>query len=243
MQLLVDCGNSRLKWAYADADGWQSQAVQHAGASLPDVARRAFTDAPQPESIWVSCVAGEAACAALAQFLTQRFGVAPQFVRATLAAAGVRNHYRRPEQLGADRWVALIGARAVTRAACVVVDCGTAVTVDALNAEGEFVGGVIFPGLKLARAALAQVAPALDVVPGAGESCLARDTADAIAAGTRYGVVGAIERVAREVEVTLGPLELIVTGGDASLLVPLLAAPVRQEPDLVLKGLARLAAA
>lgn len=243
MQLLVDCGNSRLKWAYAGTDGWQSQAVLHAGASLPDVARRAFANAPQPKSIWVSCVAGEAACAALAQFLTQRFGVAPQFVRATLAAAGVRNHYTRPEQLGTDRWAALIGARALTDAACVVVDCGTAVTLDALNTSGEFVGGVIVPGLRLARESLAHATPALDVGPGAAEDCLARATADAIAAGTRYGIVGAIERIVREFESALGPLDLIVTGGDAPLFVPLLAAPARHEPDLVLKGLARLAAA
>ncbi len=243
MQLLVDCGNSRLKWAYAGAGAWQPQALVHAGASLADVARRAFAQAPQPESIWISCVAGGEPCAALAHTLTECFAVAPQLVHATPAAAGVRNRYSRPEQLGADRWTALIGARALTQAACMVVDCGTAVTADALSAAGEFLGGVIFPGLNLARASLAQAAPALDVTPGAADTCLARATADAIAAGTRFAIAGAIERVAREFEATLGPVELIVTGGDAPLVLPLLARPVRHVPDLVLKGLARLAAA
>jgi len=240
--LLIDCGNSRLKWVRAVDDAWRPQAVSYTGASLRDVAERAFADAPQPDSIWVSCVAGESTCAALAQFLSQRFGVAPQRVRATASAAGVHNRYTRPEQLGADRWLALIGARGLTPAACAVIDCGTAVTVDALNAKGEFVGGVIFPGLRLARASLAQATSALDTAPGSGDDCLARTTADAVAAGTRYGIAGAIERVVREFEATLGPLEWIVTGGDAPQILPLLSA-ARHEPDLVLKGLARLAAA
>ena len=242
--LLIDCGNSRLKWVHAAGGAWQPQAVPYAGASLRDVAERAFAaDMPKPESIWVSCVAGEPTCAVLTQFLTQRFGRAPQYVRATASAAGVHNRYTRPEQLGADRWLALIGARGLTPAACAVIDCGPAGTVDALNANGEFVGGVIFPGLRLARASLAQTTPALDVAPGAADDCLARATADAVAAGTRYGIAGAIERIVREFEAALGPLELIVTGGDAPLFVPLLATPARHEPDLVLKGLARLAAA
>lgn len=241
--LLIDCGNSRLKWVQVTRGAWQPQAAPYAGASLRDVVERAFADAPQPESIWLSCVAGESTCAALAQFLSQRFGVAPQFVRATASAAGVHNRYTRPEQLGADRWLALVGARGLTSAACAVVDCGTAVTVDALNATGEFVGGVILPGLRLARASLAQATPALDTAPGSGDNCLARSTADAIAAGTRYGIAGAIERVVREFEATLGPLERIATGGDAPQILPLLNAAVRHEPDLVLKGLARLAAA
>lgn len=243
MQLLIDCGNSRLKWAYAGAGAWQSQALPHAGASLADVARRAFAEATQPESIWISCVAGAEPCAALARALAERFGVTPHLVHATPAAAGVGNRYIRPEQLGADRWTALIGARGLTQAACMVVDCGTAVTADALSAAGEFVGGVIFPGLNLARASLARAAPALDVAPGAADTCLARGTADAIAAGTRFAIAGAIERVAREFEAALGPVELIVTGGDAPLVLPLLTRSVRHEPDLVLKGLARLAAA
>lgn len=243
MQLLIDCGNSRLKWAYAGAGTWRSDAVLHAGASLADVATRAFAQAASPAAIWMSCVAGEPACIALAQLLHQRFGAEPHIVRATHAAAGVSNRYARPEQLGADRWAALIGARGMTQAACAVVNCGTAITVDALNANGEFLGGVIFPGLRLARASLAGTAAALDVAPGADDNCFARATADAIAAGTRYGIAGAIERVVREFAAALGPLDVIVSGGDAPRFIPLLALPVRHEPDLVLKGLASLAAA
>lgn len=243
LQLLIDCGNSRLKWAYAGGDPWRVQALVHAGGSLADLAARAWNDLARPDSIWVVCVAGESLCGTLAQVLEKQFGVAPRFIRAEHEAGGVKNRYARPEQLGADRWAALIGARALTDEPCVVVDCGTAVTLDALNASGEFVGGVIVPGLKLARESLAHATPALNVAPGDAESCLAHATADAIAAGTRYGIVGAIERIVREFESALGPLELIVTGGDAPLFVPLLAAPVRHEPDLVLNGLARLAAA
>lgn len=243
MQLLVDCGNTRLKWAYAGAEPWQAQALVHAGGSLADIAVRAWKEAPRPDAVWVACVAGEPLCGALAQILEQRFGVAPRLIRAEREAGGVTNRYARPEQLGADRWAALIGARALTDDACVVVDCGTAVTLDALNASGEFIGGVIAPGLKLARASLAHATPALNVAPGDADSCLARATADAIAAGTRYGIAGAIERIVREFEHALGPAALIITGGDAPLFAPLLEHPVRHEPDLVLHGLARIAGA
>lgn len=243
MHLLVDCGNTRLKWAYAGADPWQAQALVHAGASLADIAVRAWKEAPRPDSVWVACVAGEPLCGTLAQVLEKRFGLVPRFIRAEHEAGGVKNRYARPEQLGADRWAALIGARALTDDVCVVVDCGTAVTLDALNASGEFVGGVIVPGLKLARASLAHATPALNVAPGDADSCLARATADAIAAGTRYGIAGAIERIVREFEQALGPAALVVTGGDAALFAPLLSHPVRHEPDLVLHGLARIAGA
>ena len=243
MQLLIDCGNSRLKWAYAGAGAWRSDAVLHAGASLEDVATRAFAQTSPPESIWMSCVAGGPACTMLARLLRQRFGVEPNVVRATRAAAGVSNRYARPEQLGSDRWAALIGARGMTQAACAVINCGTAVTVDSLNATGEFLGGVIFPGLRLARTSLAGATAALDVAPGADDDCFARATTDAIGAGTRYGIAGGIERVVREFMAVLGPLEVVVSGGDAPQFIPLLALPARHEPDLVLKGLARLAAA
>lgn len=243
MQLLIDCGNSRLKWVYTGPLPWQPSVLLHAGTPLVEVAQRAFGHAPPPESIWLSCVAGEPACAALMRALEERFGIAPQRMRAAQTAAGVRNTYAQPEQLGADRWCALIGARTVTPAACAVVDCGTAVTVDALSAGGEFVGGVILPGLRLARASLAQATPALKLLPGSAESCFARTTADAVTAGTRFGIAGAIERVMREFEIALGPLEVILTGGDAPEFTPLLSASLRHEPDLVLKGMARLAAA
>src|SRR5204863_2422782 len=113
----------------------------------------------------------------------------------------VRNGYRDKGTLGADRWAAMIGARSeMPASAAAVVNCGTAVTVDALSAGGEFVGGVILPGLFLQRSALATGTAALRVGEGDETSCLAMSTADAIAAGTLYGLAGAVERVCAEFE-------------------------------------------
>ncbi len=124
-----------------------------------------------------------------------------------------------------------------------VVSCGTAVTVDALSARGEFVGGVIFPGLALLQSALATGTAGLPAMPGDETSCLARSTADAVAAGTLYGLAGAVERVCNEFEQALiGPLTVLITGGDADRVAPHLIRPARRIPDLVLKGLDRIAA-
>lgn len=246
MQLLIDCGNSRLKWAMAGSgQRWQSFPAMAFSDQWPQQLARAWTELAPPAAVWVSCVAGEAVRQTLTQLAIARWQLSPRFVTATSAAFGVTNRYRVPEQLGADRWLALIGARATTPRACCVIDCGTAIKVDALSDRGEFLGGVILPGLTLAREALAGVAPALQAARGGDDTnCNARSTADAIAAGTRFGLAGAIERSVREHEQVNGAaMELLLTGGDAPAFLPLLSRPYRHEPELVLRGLAQFALA
>ena len=244
--LLIDCGNSRLKWATAGSDQrWSSVPAIALTDQWPQRLAQAWAALAPPAAVWVSCVAGHATRQTLTQLVTSHWQLSPQFVTATPAAFGVTNHYRVPEQLGADRWLALIGARAITPHACCVVDCGTAIKVDALSERGEFVGGVILPGLTLAREALMGAAPALQAArAGDDANCNARSTADAIAAGTRFGLAGAIERIVREHEQVNGAaMELLLTGGDAPSFLPLLSRPHRHEPDLVLRGLAQFALA
>jgi len=154
----------------------------------------------------------------------------------------VRNRYRQPEQLGVDRWVALIGARGLTSSAACVVDCGTAVTVDALSAEGEFLGGAVFPGLRLLRDSLVRGTAGIPANEGDATDCLARSTADGVAAGTLFGLAGAVERLIDEYRRTLGAtMRVFLTGGDAPALAARLRAAHTPVPDLVLKGLARIA--
>ena len=245
VHLLIDCGNSRLKWAMAVGGQWRSFPAIALTDQWPQQLARAWTELAPPAAVWVSCVAGAAARQTLTQLIAARWQVSPHFVSTTSAAGGVTNRYRVPEQLGADRWLALIGARALTERACCVVDCGTAIKVDALSDRGEFVGGVILPGLALARAALLGAAPALRSARGGDDaSCSARSTADAIAAGTRFGLAGAIERVVREHEQVNGAaMEVLLTGGDAPTFLPLLSRSYRHEPELVLRGLAQFALA
>ncbi len=244
MHLLVDLGNTRLKWVRGGGAPWQPGAASYRGASLPQLLDELWGAAPAPNAVVMASVAPVETTDALEQWVQSRWGARVYRVRAQPTQLGVINRYREPTTLGADRWVALIGARGAFPAADLcVVDCGTAVTADALTAAGEFAGGVILPGLGLLRQALASGTAAVQAAGGNDTSCLARSTADAVAAGTAYGLAGAIERVCREFEAALGvSMKLLLTGGDADRIAARLTRPAHRVPDLILQGLARIAA-
>ncbi|MCK7498150.1 MAG: type III pantothenate kinase [Comamonadaceae bacterium] len=162
-------------------------------------------------------------------------------ISSSAGAFGVINSYVPPERLGADRWAALVAARARGAGAMCVVDAGTALTIDALDAHGVFRGGVILPGVALQRAALAHGTESVGAAAMAFGGCLAHDTAAAVAGGTLYGLAGAVDRVLDEQAQQLGePATVLVTGGDGPRLLPLLRHAAEPVPDLVLHGVARL---
>jgi type III pantothenate kinase len=231
MILCLDCGNTRLKWGLRDGAGWAGQGVLSL-ARLDSLALRA-------ERIVACNVAGEKAGAAI-ESLAARMAAPLHWVRAQAAYGGVTNGYEHPDQLGADRWAALIGARALHAGPALVVMSGTATTVDVLDADGVFRGGLILPGLTLMRESLAQ--GTADLPTTAGEfRPLPRNTFDAIASGCLNATLGAIERMFRQVADRPGALCLLA-GGAAPTLAPHLAPPHRVVEDLVLEGLASLAA-
>lgn len=242
-QLLLDSGNSRLKWAWADGTTLTAAGVlwphpDELAAQLDE----AWGGVAAPQSVTIAHVGDAERMLILDRWMRARWACPVHVVRAQAELLGVRNHYDAPALLGVDRWVALIAVRGMTTASACVIDCGTAVTIDALSADGDFLGGVILPGLALQRAALARGTAALDTPPGNGADCLARSTANAIAAGTLYGLAGAIERVVFEFESAMDEeLELYITGGNLDEIAAHLARPVRRDPDLVLRGLARIA--
>lgn len=244
MHLLVDLGNSRLKWANSDAVPWRPGAANYRGLDVAELLREIWGGLAAPTAVVMASAAAEDVSRALEQWVQQRWGVGVHRVRAQSMQLGVINRYRDPHALGADRWAALIGARGEFPGSAVcVVDCGTAVTVDALTAAGEFAGGVILPGLTLQRQAVAAGTAGVRVADGNEASCLARSTEDAVAAGASYGLAGAIERVCHECEAALSvSMKLVVTGGDADRVAARLLRPARRAPDLVLRGLARIAA-
>jgi type III pantothenate kinase len=248
MNLLLDVGNSRVKWALTDGRAWHAgEGFAHAAATLVAQLDRTWGALAPPARVVASNVAGADVQGAITAWLQARWpGVPVHFLAASAAAHGVINRYREPARLGADRWAALIGARHAYTGPLCILDCGTAVTVDALNDAGEFLGGVILPGLGLARTALRQRAPGIDSIDGDETRCLARSTADAVAAGTLYGLAGGLERLLREFGAVLGAaMGVVITGGDAPRVLPYLQARVpyawHAEPDLVLRGLARVA--
>ena len=152
-----------------------------------------------------------------------------------------RSAYADPEQLGPDRWAALIAARRIHRGPCVVVNAGTTMTVDALTADGVFLGGMIVAGAGLMREALGRGTARLRP-RGGNFAFFPACTADAIESGTVNALAGAVERMLRFMEEAgqAEPLTL-VSGGAAQLVAPQLNGTVEVVDNLVLEGLAQIA--
>lgn len=234
MLLLVDAGNTRVKWALADAAAPAGQwlahgAVAHAGLDTlhGDWQGHAVTRAV------VSNVAGPDLRARLEALLPTKN---VEWFASSAHRAGVSNHYRNPAQLGCDRFAAAIGARLLAPGrALVVATCGTATTVDALTAEGAFIGGMILPGLGLMASSLARNTAQLPQV-GPGEApppLFADNTADAIISGCLSAQAGAIERAVAWHRADL----CIVSGGAAQYVAPSLKIAHRIADNIVLAGL------
>jgi len=241
MKLLCDLGNSRLKWAYGDGAlsgfGWGAYGGEE------DFALK-LALVPRPKAIAAISVASRHS-ARFQGFCETHWQVVPTWYRACREGFGVRSLYEPPDALGVDRFAALVGARTRfgARALC-VVDCGTAITVDAIDNEGIFQGGAIFPGMATAAAALAGAAERLTTVDFAGEiSAVGRGTVGAVKGGILLGTAGAIDRLLDEQKAMLRTAVLVVlTGGDAHGLAPYLRHPHEIAPHLTLEGLAVMAA-
>jgi len=240
MNLLVDIGNSRIKWALGSAPGnWQARGAC-AHADELDAQWRGL----EPRAVVACNVAGPGPASHVTAAARRCFATAVQYVHARAVGHGVINRYADPARLGADRWAALVGARDLVTGAVCVVDCGTAITVDGLDAAGHFDGGAIFPGLAMCAGALGRGTHGIGTGFGSGRAFPGRDTADAVAAGVHLGVAGALDALVARYRSFLGlDAPVLLTGGDAALLQPLLTTPAQPVPDLVLRGLAVIAAA
>jgi type III pantothenate kinase len=183
MKLVIDLGNSRLKWALCGPTGWQP-GEPCASGSMP----AAWATLARPEGAWLASVARAEAANALCEWMQRTWDLDVERVLARREAFGLRVLYETPETLGADRFAALIGARHRTQRACVVVDCGTAVTVDALAENGDYLGGAILPGLAMMRAALTERTGLIRASGGRVDEVCARTTQDGVAAGTLIGL-------------------------------------------------------
>ncbi len=230
--LCIDSGNTRIKWGVREGDAWLEQGAGSPGeiAAPSAVAERI-----------VACNVGGVSPRLTIEALATRLGLAVEWVRAQPAQCGVANGYDHPDQLGADRWAALIGARTLHRGDCLVVMCGTATTIDLLTADGRFRGGLILPGLDLMRESLASGTADLPAAAGRFAE-QPRNTFDAIASGCMQATAGAIERMFRQLDAARQPLCLL-SGGAAGGVSPRLTFAHRLVDNLVLEGLARIAAA
>jgi type III pantothenate kinase len=245
MILVLDCGNSRLKWGLAGPHGWVSQG-NVPNQEIGTLALRDWQNLPRPARVVGVNVAGEATRVRVEAQLV-RWRVAPEWLIAHEEEGGVYNRYARPSQLGADRWASLVAARQrvaneLFPSSCVVVNAGTAVTVDALDEAGVFRGGIVLPGLSMMLQALAANTAALKVPPGRFHD-FPINTADALASGVMQAVCGAIEQMRRRLADD-GPVpKAYLAGGAAADIAPHLTAPVEVVDNLVLEGVLALAEA
>ena len=199
---------------------------------------------PHADRVVVANVAGSAMANRLRAYTTERFGVAPEFVAVAPAAHGVTNSYAHPKRMGVDRWVAMIGAFHEYGGPVCVGDAGTAVTIDAVDADGKHLGGVIAPGTRLMRTSLDRATSdiLLDEATrraATGGELFATDTDGAVAAGTLYPLAALMDRALDELAARWGRVpRLVLTGGDAEHLAGAMRHPAELVPDLVLRGLA-----
>ncbi|PWB55244.1 MAG: type III pantothenate kinase [Nitrosomonadales bacterium] len=232
--LAVDAGNTRIKWARHAHGAWQEQGWTP--AAQPQLEAQ-WASLKTPARIIVSNVAGSATGHAIAS-ASQRWGIPPQFIRPQPSQCGVSNAYSEAERLGSDRWAALIAAHHLHPGRdLLVVQAGTAVTIDTLSAKGHFLGGMIVPGLRLMLDALARSTAGLARQDGEIRP-FPINTADAMMSGAANAIAGAVERGFRQLEAR--PLCLI-SGGDADILLPLLDIPIQKTGQLVLEGLLQIA--
>ena len=242
--LLLDIGNSRLKWGIAEDGG-----IHRTGHISQDRIREQglqvlTTRLPRRvDQVMASNVAGASFATRLSGIIGVHCDREVHFAKVGRQAFGVTNCYKQPRRLGVDRWVAMIGARAEFDGPCLVVDAGTAVTIDAMDATGQHLGGQILPGVALMLDTLASSTSDIPKiarsakVAATGMEMFAGNTGDAVRAGALNAVVGAIERAIRVLRSNAYEPEVVLTGGDASRILNALDEEVVHRPNLVLQGL------
>lgn len=236
MKLLIDAGNTRIKWGLTDGQNWLrvgTLAVDQA-STLPQL----FADVQGVQQIWISNVAGEGVAQHIRDIGIGRQADRFHFIVAQKAQCGVRNGYSAPAKLGSDRWAALIAAWRMVRGACLVVNSGTATTVDTLSVTGEFIGGLILPGVELMQRSLNDATAQLSPAQGA-YAAFPLNTADALFSGAIQAGCGAIERQYALLDGS--DIPVVLSGGAASILQNHLNLPLHVVDNLVLQGLLLIA--
>ncbi len=247
--LAIDIGNTRLKWALYPVGARPGDApLQHGAVFLENIDRLADEDwqaLPPPAAVLGSNVAGDAVRRRVEEQM-EHWDLTPRWVVPSTEACGVSNGYDHPTRLGADRWVAVIGAAAHARqrgfaGPVLTVMVGTAVTIEALSARGEFLGGLILPGHGIMLRALEGGTAGLRVPTGEVRD-FPTNTSDALTTGGTFAIVGAIERMHRLLARRDGaePL-LLMTGGAGWKVAPALELPHELIDGLIFDGLLALA--
>jgi type III pantothenate kinase len=250
VNLLIDIGNTNLRWARHDATGLgPMQGLHHRGAVPLDLLA-AWEALDRPDRVLIGNVGGDPLGLAVARVVGAYWGLTAEFATPRGERLGVRVAYPQPTRLGVDRWLALLAAREHAVGAALVVDAGTAATFDLLLPDGRHLGGLILPGLTMMHDSLLAGTHIPHGEPQPAAEPWAKDTGAAVATGSRHALAALTERLydrlheraaAAEGGRAASPPALLITGGDGASIAALVARPLELVPDLVLRGLARLA--
>ena len=236
MNLLIDSGNTRLKWAMLqDGELLTSYALLNQQITRQQLIAT-WKPQPTPKRLAIACVSAIPLVDLLLAVAVELWPTVDiVFVKSQAHAFGVHSAYQHPEKLGVDRWLALVAVRNQYHKPACIVDCGTAITVDLIDADGGHQGGFISPGLTLMKKSLAKGTAGLQFHETNYSVGPANFTESAIYSGTLLAAVGLIEHVLSK---QAGTMQLILTGGDAEIIATQLAIKPIIDADLVLRGLA-----
>ena len=246
--LALDVGNTRLKWAQYDAPTAGARLLTHGAVFLENIDKLAdgeWQAMPAPTKILGSIVAADAIKRRVTEQM-ELWDVSPQWVVSSRHEAGLTNGYDHPARLGADRWVAMIGARhrllrRGSHKPCIVVMVGTAVTVEAIDATGKFLGGIILPGHGIMLRALESGTAGLHVPTGDVRD-FPTNTSDALTSGGTFAIAGAVQRMVENLTRHCGERpECIMTGGAGWKMVPSMSVEVELVESLIFDGLLEIA--
>jgi type III pantothenate kinase len=243
--LAIDIGNTRLKWAVYETPAPGASLIAHGAEFLEQIdslAEGAWAALPAPARMLGCTVAADAVRRRAEAQLEEVWDLPAQWVYATAAEAGMTNGYEQPARLGADRWVAMVGARHRLLAAgaarpMVVVMIGTAVTVEAVDASGRFLGGFILPGHGIMLRALEQGTAGLHVPTGDVRE-FPTNTSDGLTSGGTYAIAGAVERMVQHVRSHCrAEPACFVTGGAGWKMAPHMSVQFELVESLIFDGL------
>lgn len=238
--LYIDLGNSRLKWAVDEDEGISPmQVLECSGDALHEALDVVWKGLDRPEAVWVACVGSELVRRQLRNWLAERWKLAPQMMKVSVNDCGLTCGYEDIASLGVDRWAAMIAAYRLYPNGVCVVDCGTAVTLDVVDARGQHLGGYILPGIGTMQQALLRETTikmkAKTAEPGLewGDS-----TASCIELGTRKAIIALIEQSLERMQARgICDPGLLLTGGETALVRPLIQIDHQYREALVLEGL------
>lgn len=236
--LLIDLGNSRLSWAFYSGG---NISVPNSCSTMAEISLNIEAEWRDisPVPVYIANVAGSELQQMLSRWFETHWNTTPILLKSQQLAHGVTNAYQKPEELGVDRWLALIGARAMSWLPVCVVDCGSAVTIDVMDASGMHQGGIITPGYEMMLSSLKRgtaipVFKEPDRNHANSHGLLGKSTSECLHNGCANTIAAIIDRVMQSGSQLQ---RLFITGGNAAIITPLLEHPSRLIPDLVFRGM------